>query len=102
MKPIYRFGLNTEDGSIEVREITEYEYKLGPSTKSYYKYRGKSQWNYAKEKNFDKMVNNAVYTFNSSEEYARQIIRGVLFDKRSELIDKLEKVDDLLSKIDNA
>ena len=99
MKPIYRFGLNTEDGTIEVREITDYEYRTTPYGDNYYKYRGKSQWNYAREKNFDKMVNNAVYSFNPSEEHAKEIMRGALIDKRYELVTKLGKVEDLLRSL---
>ena len=99
MKPIYRFGLNTEDGTIEIREINDYEYINVPYNRSYYKYRGKSQWNYANEKNFDKMSNNAVYSFNPSEEHAKEIMRGALLDKRYELVDKLSKVEDLLRNI---
>ena len=96
MKTIYRFGLNTEDGTIKVREINDYEYRRMPYDKSYYRYRGNSQWNYAKEKNFDKMVNNAVYSFNPSEKHTKEIMRGALLDKRYELVDKLGKVEDLL------
>ena len=98
MDTLYRFGLNTEDGTIEVREIDDYEYRAMPYNKSYYRYRGKSQWNYARECNLDKMVNNAVYTFNPSKKHAKEIMRGALIDKRYELVNKLGKIEDLLRK----
>ena len=65
----------------------------------YYRYRGSSQWNYAREENFDQLKNNGVYTFNPDIEHARSIIFKVLSDKSNDLYNQYQKIHDLCCKL---
>jgi len=93
-KPLYRFRLNTEDGSIEVKEITEYV-----EWPSCYRYRGSGQYNYARKKHIDKMYCNGVYSFDPDPDHAKEIIIAALSEKAADLYAQYKHINNLLYEL---
>ena len=94
MEPLYRFKLN-DNGQIETRVIDTYE-----ETGAFFVYKLNSVTHWVSKRNLCSVFHNQVYTFNPDVNYARKIILKTLNDKADTLQRELDKVKDMIGKIE--
>lgn len=99
-KPLYKFVLNEETGTISTVKITKYKYQQYANGREFLRYGLKSASYYCYlATDLDAFKSGRVYSFNPDVEHARQIIIQALQDKYETAMNSCTKFEEILKRM---
>jgi len=105
LKPLYRYSLNQDTGTVEKEVIKEYSFfentnfSSGYKNQSYYRHKQYGSYRYAYLDDFENYKNNRVYSWSDDIENAKYIISRSLTERIESLEEQTRRTKSLLERM---